>query len=163
MNMRRDGVKLGLVVVTTAVALFVAAPPAATRAAAVAEITRIVNAQVRANLTGDKAFYEKLLAPDFTMGTPFGWETRESKLERLEHLRAGDPLNKINSEKILELKVRVYGDTGIATSKARLDVLVRGEHRAGTLLGTETFVKQKDGWRLVAWHVSMLPEGRTGT
>jgi len=37
---------------------------------------------------------------------------------------------KTNSEKLSELKVRVYGNTAVATYKDTYDILFKGEHRA---------------------------------
>ena len=62
--------------------------------------------------------------------------------------------NKTNSEKITELKVRPYGNTAVATYKDTYDSLMKGEHRARTVIVTDTFVKMGGGWKLVASHAS---------
>jgi hypothetical protein len=43
--------------------------------------------------------------------------------------------NKMNSEEISDLTVRLYGDTAIATYKSTYDSVYHGEHRARTILG----------------------------
>jgi hypothetical protein len=62
--------------------------------------------------------------------------------------------NKTSSEKIPELKVRVYGNTAIATYKDTYDAMLKGEHRARTVIGTDTFVKMGGEWKQVASHAS---------
>jgi hypothetical protein len=61
---------------------------------------------------------------------------------------------KTNSEKLSGLKVRVYGDTAVATYKDTYDLLIKGEHRAHTIIATDTFVKMDGEWRQVASHGS---------
>src|SRR6266478_2002208 len=61
---------------------------------------------------------------------------------------------KTNSEKLSELKVRVYGNTAVATYKDTYDILIRGEHRAHTIIATDTFVKMGSAWKQVASHGS---------
>ena len=52
-----------------------------------------------------------------------------------------------NSEKLTELKVRVYGNTAVATYKDTCDILIMGQHRAHTIIATDTFVKMGDEWK----------------
>ena len=61
---------------------------------------------------------------------------------------------KTNSEKLSGLKVRVYGDTAVATYKDTYDLLIKGEHRAHTIIATDTFVKMDGEWKQVASHGS---------
>jgi len=59
---------------------------------------------------------------------------------------------KTNSEKLSELKVRVYGNTAVATYKDTYDILFKGEHRAHSIIATDTFVKMGSEWKQVASH-----------
>jgi hypothetical protein len=61
---------------------------------------------------------------------------------------------KANSEQISELKVRVYGDTAVATYKDTYDLVIKGEHRAHSIIVTDTFVKMGNEWKQVASHGS---------
>ena len=61
---------------------------------------------------------------------------------------------KTNSEKLSELRVRVYGNTAVATYKDTYDILIKGEHRAHTIIATDTFVKMSGEWKQVASHGS---------
>ncbi len=64
--------------------------------------------------------------------------------------------NKMASEEISDLNVRIYGEnTAIATYTDTYDGMVRGEHRAKTVLSTDTFVRQNGVWTEVAGHSSV--------
>jgi hypothetical protein len=121
----------------------------------VAAITQMENDGVRADLAGDSSFIEKNYADDFTMGFSGGrWETKESMLADAKDTAN----NKMTSEQISDLKVRVYGDTAIATYKDSYDGMIRGEHRVKTVLSTDTFVRQHGVWKEVASHSSVAAE-----
>lgn len=63
---------------------------------------------------------------------------------------------KMNSEEITDLKVRIYDkNTAIATYSDTYNALIRGEHRAKTVLSTDTFVRQNGMWKEVAGHSSV--------
>jgi hypothetical protein len=61
---------------------------------------------------------------------------------------------KTNSENISALKVRVFGNTAVATYKDTYDLLIKGERRAHSIIVTDTFVKMGDDWKQVASHGS---------
>lgn len=116
-----------------------------------AAVTALENGTVKADLGSDKAYYEKLLATDWTGGDSSGkWFTKADMLKMMVDTKN----NKMNSEKITELKVRTYGDTAIATYKDTYDAMVQGEHRMRTVISTDTFVKQGGMWKEVASHAS---------
>ena len=116
-----------------------------------AAITKLENDGVKADLANDKAFYEKALADDWTGGDSRGiWFTKADILKM-----ADDPKNnKTNTEKLSDLKVRVYGDTAVATYKDTYDGLMNGEHMAATVIGTDTWVRIGGQWKQVASHAS---------
>jgi len=117
----------------------------------VTTISNLENDGVKADLAGDTAFYQKALAEDWTRGDSDG--TYYTKAELLK-LMADTKNIKTNSEKLSELKVRVYGNTAVATYKDTYDILIRGEHRAHTIIATDTFVKMGGEWKQVASHGS---------
>jgi hypothetical protein len=121
----------------------------------VAAIAQMENDSVKADLAGDSSFIEKNYADDFTGGFSGGrWETKESLLADAKDTAN----NKMTSEQISDLKVRVYGDTAIATYKDSYDAMIRGEHRVKTVLSTDTFVRQHGVWKEVANHSSVAAE-----
>src|ERR1700720_2859956 len=87
-------------------------------------ISNLENDGVKADLAGDPAFYQKVLAEDWTRGDSDG--TYYTKAELLK-LMADAKNIKTNSERLSELKVRVYGNTAVATYKDTYDILIMGE------------------------------------
>ena len=146
-------IKTGFWVCLAALALVISATALKMAAAAgsdgAAAIAKFENDEVKADLAGDKSFYEKNLASDWSGGDSSGkWFTKAAVLKMLD-----DPKNnKYSSEKISELKVRVYGDAAVATYKDTYDAVVEGEHRMRTVISTDTFVKQEGAWKEVASH-----------
>jgi Domain of unknown function (DUF4440) len=119
---------------------------------AIAAITQFENDAVKANLAGDSSFVEKNYADDWTGGFSGGiWTTKESVLADAKD----SANNKMNSEQISDLKVRIYDNTAIATYTDTYDGMVRGEHRVKTVLSTDTFVRQNGVWKEVAGHSSV--------
>jgi hypothetical protein len=108
---------------------------------AVTAISNLENDSVKADLAGDPAFYQKVLAEDWTRGDSDG--TLYTKAELLK-LMADTKNFKTNSEKLSELKVRVYGNTAVATYKDTYDIVIMGEHRAHAIIATDTFIKVGD-------------------
>ena len=120
---------------------------------AVAAITQIENDAVKADLAGDSTFFEKNYAEDWTGGFSGGtWTTKQSILADAKDTAN----NKMNSEAISDLKVRIYDNhTAIATYTDTYDGMVRGEHRVKTVISTDTFVLQNGVWKEVAGHSSV--------
>lgn len=140
-----------ILIVLAAFAAAVTMAQTTAKSDAAAMITKLENDGVKADLANDKAFYEKVLADDWSGGDSGGiWFTKADILKM-----ASDPAhNKTNSEKIFDLKVRVYGDTAVATYKDTYDAMMNGEHLAKTVIGTDTFVKIGGQWKQVASHAS---------
>ena len=156
--MRRTRYSFVILAVVLALSAFPAtglaqANSSAPDAAAIATITQMENASVKADMAGDSSFVEKNYTENFTSGSSWGnWETKQSILADMKDSKN----NKINSEAISELSVRVYGGTAIATYKSTYDSLYHGDRRARTILSTDTFVQQNGAWKLVASHSSEL-------
>jgi len=112
------------------------------------------NDGVKADLAGDTAFYQKALAEDWTRGDSDG--TFYTKAEVMK-LMADAKDFKTNSEKLSQLKVRVYGNTAVATYKDTYDILFKGEHRAHTIIATDTF--RQAGRRMEAGRESRRVSG----
>jgi hypothetical protein len=121
------------------------------KADAVAAISKLETDAVQADLAGDPAFYQEVLAEDWTRGDSDG--TYYTKAQLL-NLMADAKNIKTNSEKLSELNVRVYGNTAVATYKDTYDILIMGEHRAHTIIATDTFVEMGSEWKQVASHGS---------
>jgi hypothetical protein len=115
----------------------------------VAAITKLENDGVKADLAGDKSWSEKYLADDWMGCDSSGrWFTKADLLKMM-----ADPKNNnYKSEKISNLKVRVYGSTAVATYTDTYEATVLGEHRVRTILSTDVFVKIGADWKVVSGH-----------
>jgi hypothetical protein len=151
MNAKNPVLWTSLSVIALFAGLSVTRAQTATQTDVVTAISNLENDAVKADLAGDPAFYQKVLAEDWTRGDSDG--TYYTKAELL-NLMADTKNIKTNSEKLSEIKVRVYGNTAVATYKDAYDILIKGEHRAHTVIATDTFVKMGSQWKQVASHGS---------
>jgi Domain of unknown function (DUF4440) len=113
----------------------------------VADITQWENDSVKADLAGDSSFYDKGLADDWS--AVHSWGVTEDKAANMATLK-DTKNNKMNSRSIANVKVRVYGDTAIATYEDTYDSLINGKPLARTVISTDTFVRQNGAWKQVA-------------
>src|SRR5712671_4001935 len=153
MNAKNPVLWISLFVIALFAGLGVTRAQTGTKADIVATITNLENDGVKADLAGDPAFYQKVLAEDWTRGDSDG--TFYTKADLLK-LMADIKNLKTNSEKLSELKVRVYGNTAVATYKDTYDILIMGERRAHTIIATDTFVNMGGEWKQVVSHGSVV-------
>ena len=149
MNARNPVLWISFFVIALFAGLGVTRAQTGINADAVATITNLENDAVKADLAGDTGFYQKALAEDWTRGDSDG--TFYTKAEVMKVMADGNDF-KTNSENLSELKVRVYGNTAVATYKDTYDILFKGEHRSHTIIATDTFVKMGGEWKQVASH-----------
>lgn len=117
----------------------------------VKKITQLENDSVKAALSNSRDYLQKILTDDFIGGTGFGkWETKASMLKDMEN-----PANKVKGMSARDIKVHVYGDSAIARYTMAYDDMYNGEHRARTVLCTDTWIKQAADWRQAASHCSL--------
>ena len=136
------------------IALFAGLSVAQAQTATNADVTAVSNLEkdaVKADLAGDRGFYQSVLAEDWTRGDSDG--TYFTKATLL-NLMADNNSIKTSSEEISELKVRVYGNTAIATYKDTYDLLIKGQRRAHSIIVTDTFIRMDGEWKQVASHGS---------
>jgi hypothetical protein len=147
MNTKYPALWISIFVIALLAELGVLRAQSAGNAEAVAAVTKLENDSVKADLANDKAFYQKVLADDWTGGDSDGvWYTKAETLKLLDDTQH----NKTNSEKLSDLKVRVYGNAAVATYKDTYDVMFKGEHRMRTVISTDTYVKMGGEWKQVA-------------
>lgn len=117
----------------------------------VAAITQLENDSVKADLANDVSWSKQNLASDFIGGSSFGeWQTKAELLKDAEDTAK----NKTNSETMSNLKVSAYGNTAVARYTETYDSLYHGEHRARSVICTDSWIKQGGAWKQVASHCS---------
>lgn len=144
------GVLVGMVLVT---GLYLVLSSSAARGASdtVAAITQLENEGVKADLANDPSWTKQNLAEDFVGGDSFGaWETRSETIKDAEDTAK----NKTTSETTSDLKVTAYRGAAIARYKETYDRLYHGEHRARSIICTDTWIDQGGTWKQAGSHCS---------
>lgn len=59
--------------------------------------------------------------------------------------------------KTSERKVRIYGDSGLITGAAVMDVVVGGQPKTLRLRFLEVWTRTAQGWKFVAWQSTSMP------
>lgn len=94
----------------------------------------------------------KLLADDYIGISANG--TVETKSETLDARRAGTL--KIQSLNITDLKIRIYGDTAVVTSKAALVGENGQSNISGNYRYTRVYTKRLGRWKIVSFEASRM-------
>jgi hypothetical protein len=122
-----------------------------------ATITKLETDSRKADMAGQTGSWMKAHnTENYTMGTSWGaWEDNAE----LQKDAADTAKNKFTKRDISDIKVSVYGNnTAIARYKESYDMMIKGEHRARTILTTDTWVKEKGVWKLAASHSSQADQ-----
>src|SRR6266568_1460548 len=116
-------------------------------AAAEREIRQTIEKYRAALLHRDAATLEQIWADDYTFTNGAG-ETH-SKAQRLANLKSGaTSLDSISEEE--DMKVRVYGNAAVATSRVTIKGQYSGKQASGQYRSINVWVKGAAGWQLVA-------------
>jgi hypothetical protein len=122
-----------------------------------ATITKMEMDSRKADMAGQTGSWMKAHnTDDYTMGTSWGaWEDNTE----LQKDAADTANNKMTKRDISDIKVAVYGNnTAIARYKESYDLMIKGQHRARTILTTDTWVNEKGVWKLAASHSSQADQ-----
>jgi hypothetical protein len=120
---------------------------------AVQEITALENAWLEAALKYESSWYEKNLADSYS-------STDENGVVADKKTVIADLKNKTwtNISNTYEnFKVRIYGDTAIATAISVYKGTHKGKDMSGKYPWTDTWVKIEGRWQCVAGHNSKVP------
>ncbi len=126
---------------------------AADKSAAVEkEISKIEHEMAAAVLKSDFDVFDRYVAPEYTFTTPDGqvWTWAEN----LNLLKTG--AIKVSAFKFDEVKVKVYGDTAIASLMDTETTTYNGKDISGQYRTTDVFVKRNGKWKVVASHASKV-------
>jgi ketosteroid isomerase-like protein len=106
----------------------------------------------QAQLTNDVAVMDRLLAEDYIGISANG--TIETKAEALALRRAGTL--HITSLDLNDLKVRVYGDTAVVTSRADLEGTNGSSDISGKYRYTRVYNRRFGQWKIVSFEASRM-------
>ena len=110
-------------------------------------------AMTHANLTWDAATLDRILADDWVGRGPTGIAT---KAQALADLKSGD--NKLDSQTLGEMKVRVFGNTAVVTGSDDEKSSYKGKDTGGHYVWTDIFVKRNGRWQAVASQGTLMAQ-----
>ncbi|MGA3371606.1 MAG: nuclear transport factor 2 family protein [Terracidiphilus sp.] len=119
------------------------------------EIDQLEEVWRNAELKGDMAAMNSLLADDYMAITPNG--TLQSKEQTLANLRSGT--THFTAIGISDRKVRFYGTTALVTSRADVSGASANGDFSGSYRYTRVYVRNPQGkWKIVSFEASRIRE-----
>src|SRR5205814_4446650 len=116
------------------------------------QIRKIEQDWVNAIMKRDSAYITKLETDDFTMTGPDG--KLLSKEEDLKNVTS--PQIVFDDLKIDDLKIRIYGDTAVASGLGTLKGHDHDNDISGPYSWTDVFIKRGGEWKAIAAHVTTV-------
>jgi ketosteroid isomerase-like protein len=101
---------------------------------------------VNAAARNDADAYSRVLADDFVGNWSDGSKTTKS--EEVQMLRSGKET--YGENEIIEISVRIYGMTAIASGRNRESSVIKGKNATGIYSFTDVFLKRGGHWQIVA-------------
>lgn len=115
-----------------------------------AEISALEEQRFQAQVAGDTAALERLLSDGLVYThSSASVDTKASFIQAIRDRRPYQKVERSGEE------VRLHGDTAVVTGQARIDL--NGGQQLN-LRYTDVWVKGADGWQMVAWQSTRLPE-----
>lgn len=111
------------------------------------QIEKLENDRAQAVVKGDVATLDKMTADDYTIIDRAG--RMRDKQATMAAIKSGDI--KLTSNKLSDLKVRVYGDTAVITGRSDAEGTVNGTPSNGPVRFTRVYVKKGGQWQCVAF------------
>ena len=108
-----------------------------------------------AMVQNDVAAIDRLLADDYLGINPNG--TLETKADALAQHRSGTM--KVSSIEPDNLKVRVYGDTAVVTSRVDVQGMDGDRDISGRYHYTRVYSRRGGEWKIVSFEASRVPSG----
>ena len=107
-----------------------------------------------AALKGDTKAMDAIVADDCVVINPVG-----ELVTKAEHLKAmKDGTLRFDSIEHSEVKVRVYGDAAVLTSRGQVKVTIKGRSESLSVRNSEFYAKQGGKWRCVSAQVTRIAE-----
>ena len=121
------------------------------------EIRSVITQVREAQLKGDAAALDRFLADDYVFTNPLGEVM--TKAQTVSDYRSG--AIKFQSMKMDEVRVRLFGDTAVATGHLNLKGQRRGRDISGQYRATWVLVKNQGRWQPVAGQSTRIAEDTT--
>jgi ketosteroid isomerase-like protein len=143
------------IVVGVAGLVFVAAILAQTKSeSAEQELITLENEWADAWVKRDVAFFDRIMADDYTWTSP--WGEVLTKAHNLALVKSGEDV--IKSWVLADIEVRVYGDAAVVSGRDTIKETYKGEDVSSQNRWTHTWVKRAGRWQCVAAHSSEIAQ-----
>ena len=109
---------------------------------------------VQAQLNSDTAALDRLWADDHIFTNPLG--VVQTKAQRLAEIQSGG--RKLELFSVVDVQVRVYGNTAVVASRAMLKGQRQGQDISGQYRGIDVYVKKKGHWQVVAAQATRIAQ-----
>jgi uncharacterized protein (TIGR02246 family) len=116
------------------------------------EVNAVLDRYTPALINKDTAALEQIWADDLTFVNPRGEVL--TRQQRLENIKTGSTAFK--SVDLSDRRVRVYGDTAVATMQVALQAQYSGQEGSGKHRVTIVLSRQKGTWRMVVVHMTPI-------
>lgn len=110
------------------------------------QIKKMETDRAAAVVKGDWAKLDKETSDDYTLINVNG--QMASKSQMLDGFKSGQ--NKLTTDDVSEMNVRIYGDVAVVTGKATVKGTMGGKDVDGQAMFTRVYVKKAGGWQSVA-------------
>jgi len=129
--------------------------PAKTGGASVeSQLKKLEQDRTQAVVKGDVATLDKITADDYMFINRFGQVS--DKQQTLDAIKNGGI--KLSSNKLSDLKVRVYGNTAVVTGRSEAQGKISGRDASGPVLFTRVYVKKDGRWQSVAFQQTAVSQ-----
>jgi len=118
------------------------------------ELIKLENEWADAWVKSDVAFFDRIMADDFTWTSP--WGEVFTKAHNLALVKSGEDV--ITSWVLAEMKVRVYEDAAVVSGCDTVKETYKGKDVSGQNRFTHTWVKLAGRWQCVAGHSSEIAQ-----
>jgi len=118
------------------------------------ELIKLENEWAEAWVKSDVAFFDRIMADDYTWTSP--WGEVFTKAHNLALIKSREDV--ITSWVVAEMKVRVYGDAAVVSGFDTVKETYKGEDVSGQNRFTHTWVKLAGRWQCVAGHSSEIAQ-----
>jgi ketosteroid isomerase-like protein len=116
------------------------------------ELIKLEKEWTDAWVKGDVAFFDRIMADDYTWTSP--WGEVVAKARNLALVKSGEDV--ITAWVLAEIKVRAYGDAAVVTGRDTIKETYKGEDVSSQNRWTHTWVKRAGRWQCVAAHSSEI-------
>ena len=110
------------------------------------KIKKMETDRAAAVVKGDVAKLAKETSDDYTLVNINGQMSNKSQM--IDGFKSGQ--NKLTTDDITDMKVRVYGDTAVVTGKVDVKGMMGGKDVSGQAMFTRIYVKKAGHWESVA-------------